>query len=111
MTIAMPFVESRKPRLHYRIDDHTDPWREAGTVVLQHGFARSSKFWYAFVPCLSGQYRVVRPDLRGHGQSPVDFDTSAPQSIDDYVGDVIAVLDALELDAVHYCGESFGGRA
>jgi len=105
----MPFVESRKPRLHYRIDDYADPWREAGTLVLQHGFARSSKFWYAFIPHLSGQYRVVRPDLRGHGKSPVDFDTSAPQSIEDYVGDVIALLDALEVDAVHYCGESFGG--
>jgi 3-oxoadipate enol-lactonase len=109
MTIAMPFVQSRKPQLHYRIDDHTDPWREAGTLVLQHGFARSSKFWYAFIPHLSGQYRVVRPDLRGHGKSPVDFDTSAPHSVEDYVGDVLALLDHLELDAVHYCGESFGG--
>jgi len=109
MTIVMPFVESRKPRLHYRIDDFIDPWREAGTLVLQHGFARSSKFWYAFIPHLAGRYRVVRPDLRGHGKSPVDFDTSAPQSIEDYVGDVIALLDALDFDAVHYCGESFGG--
>ena len=77
--------------------------------MLQHGFARSSKFWYAFIPHLSGQYRVVRPDLRGHGKSPVDFDTSTQQSVEDYVGDVIALLDALDLDAVHYCGESFGG--
>lgn len=105
----MPFVESRTPRLHYRLDDFTDPWRDAGMVLLQHGFARSSRFWYAFVPHLAGDYRVIRPDLRGHGDSPVDFDTAVPQRVEDYVGDVVALLDALELDAVHYCGESFGG--
>ena len=32
----MPFLNIRTPRLHYRVDDHTDPWREAGTVLLQH---------------------------------------------------------------------------
>jgi 3-oxoadipate enol-lactonase len=105
----MPILTSRKPSLHYRIDDFTDPWREAGTVLLQHGYARSSKFWHAFVPHLSGTYRVVRPDLRGHGKSPVDYDTSVPHNVEDYVGDVVALLDALGLEAVHYCGESFGG--
>lgn len=105
----MPFLTLRKPVLHYQVDDHTDPWRETGTVVLQHGYARSSKFWHAWIPYLSGRYRVVRPDLRGHGESPVDFDPAAPHLLDAYVGDVIAVLDALGLDAVHYCGESFGG--
>jgi 3-oxoadipate enol-lactonase len=105
----MPFVQNRKPVLHYRVDDFTDPWRDAGTVVLQHGFARSSKFWFPFIPHLAGHYRVVRPDLRGHGESPVDFDTATPHKVEDYVGDILAVLDALGLDAVHYCGESFGG--
>jgi 3-oxoadipate enol-lactonase len=105
----MPFLITRKPVLHYRVDDHTEPWRDAGTVVLQHGYARSSLFWHAWIPHLSGRYRVVRPDLRGHGESPVDFDPAAPHMLDAYVGDVIAVLDALGVDAVHYCGESFGG--
>ncbi len=105
----MPLLQNRKPTLHYRIDDFTDPWSDGETVLLQHGFARSSKFWYAFVPHLARNYRVVRPDLRGHGGSPVDYDTAVPHRVEDYVGDVVALLDALELDAVHYCGESFGG--
>jgi 3-oxoadipate enol-lactonase len=67
------------------------------------------RFWYAWIPHLSGRYRVVRADLRGHGESPVDFDPAAPHTLDAYVGDVIALLDELGLDAVHYCGESFGG--
>jgi 3-oxoadipate enol-lactonase len=105
----MPFLTTRRPALHYQVDDYTDPWRDADTVVLQHGYARSSKFWRAWIPHLSGHYRVVRPDLRGHGESPVDFDPAAPHTLDAYVGDVIAVIDALGLETVHYCGESFGG--
>jgi 3-oxoadipate enol-lactonase len=105
----MPVLASRKPSLHYRIDDFTDPWGARETVLLQHGFARSSRFWYAFVPHLARQYRVLRPDLRGHGDSPVDYDTAVPHKVEDYVGDVVALLDGLGLEAVHYCGESFGG--
>jgi 3-oxoadipate enol-lactonase len=105
----MPFLSTRRPVLHYQVDDHTEPWRDAGAVVLQHGYARSSRFWHSWIPHLSGHYRVVRADLRGHGESPVDFDSAAPHTLDAYVGDIIAVLDELGLDTVHYCGESFGG--
>jgi 3-oxoadipate enol-lactonase len=106
----MPYVErAGKPTLHYRVDDFTDPWRNAGTILLQHGYARSSRFWYGWVPQLARVYKVVRPDLRGHGESPVDFDPTAGSTLAGYVEDVLAVLDALGLDSVHYCGESFGG--
>ncbi len=106
----MPVI--RRPdnaTLHYRIDDHTDPWKNAATLVLQHGYARSSQFWQAWVPYLSRFYRIVRPELRGHAGSPVDFDTAKDSTIANYVADVLAVLDELQLDNVHYCGESFGG--
>ena len=95
--------------LHYRVDDYTDPWRHAGTIVLQHGYARSSQFWQSWIPYLSRFYRIVRPELRGHAGSPVDFDTARDSTVENYVADVVAILNALELDSVHYCGESFGG--
>ena len=44
-------------------------------MIMQHGFGRSSEFWYRWVPYVSRHFRVVRPNLRGFGQSPVDFDT------------------------------------
>ena len=106
----MPFLaRPSKPTLHYRIDDFTDPWKHARTIVLQHGYARNSGFWYSWVPYLSRDYKVVRMDLRGHGDSPVDFDPATGSTLDGYVDDLVAMLNALELDAVHYCGESFGG--
>jgi len=93
----------------YRIDDFTDPWTKPETIFLQHGYARSSAFWYSWIPFLARHYRVVRMDLRGHGKSPVDFDPATESTLEAYVGDIAALLDRLELGAVHFCGESFGG--
>ena len=73
----MPLVERRgQPALYYELADYTDPWRNAPTIVLQHGFARSSKFWYQWVPYLSRFYKVIRTDLRGLGRSSKDFDVT-----------------------------------
>lgn len=106
----MPFIRRPgQPTLHYTIDDFTDPWKPAGTIVLQHGYARNSRFWFSWIPYLARFYRVVRMDLRGHGESPVDFDPATQSTLEGYIGDLMALLDTLELGAVHYCGESFGG--
>ncbi len=106
----MPYVRREgKPTLHYRVDDHTDPWGNAGTILLQHGYARSSRFWHGWIPHLSRYYKVVRADLRGHGESPVDFDPAGDSTLQGYVDDVLALMNELGLDAAHYCGESFGG--
>jgi 3-oxoadipate enol-lactonase len=106
----MPFIRrGGKATLHYRIDDFTDPWKRAGTIVLQHGYARNSTFWHGWVPHLAGSYRVVRMDLRGHGESPLDFDPATQSTLEDYMGDLLALLDEVGAEPVHYCGESFGG--
>ena len=64
----MPLIKRPgRPTLHYRIDDFTDPWQNSPAVLLQHGYGRSSKFCASWVPHLARSYRVVRPDLRGHG--------------------------------------------
>ena len=46
--------------MYYEDDDFTDPWRTPETVVLHHGNAKSSRLWYAWVPLLARQYRVIR---------------------------------------------------
>ena len=106
----MPFItRPGKPTLHYQVDDFSDPWRKAGTIVLQHGYGRSTEFWYSWIPYLARYYRILRIDLRGHGQSAVDFDPATESTLENYLEDLLAVLDRSGLDAVHYCGESFGG--
>ncbi len=106
----MPLLKrAGKPALNYVQDDYTDTWKNAGTILLQHGYGRSSKFWYRWIPYLSRYYRIVRLDLRGFGESPVDFDPHTDLTLDAHIEDITALLDHLELDSVHYAGESFGG--
>jgi 3-oxoadipate enol-lactonase len=106
----MSLVERRgQPALYYELDDYTDPWRNAPTIVLQHGFARSSKFWYQWVPYLSRFYKVIRTDLRGLGRSSKDFDVTTGFSAALWIADLEAILDHAGVDSVHYCGESTGG--
>ncbi|HEY8612339.1 MAG TPA: alpha/beta hydrolase [Roseomonas sp.] len=106
----MPFVERPgEPVLHYVIDDFTDPWKDAPVLLLQHGNGRSGRFWYRWVPYLSRFYRVVRPDLRGLGQSGRDFDLATGLTLEALVGDLAALLDRLGTASVHYVGESMGG--
>ncbi len=103
------FLRPGKPTLSYQIDDYTDPWVNAGVIVLQHGYARSSRFWYGWIPQLARQYKVLRMDLRGHGTSPLDFAPAAGHTLEAYVEDMVSLLNHLNITAVHYCGESFGG--
>jgi 3-oxoadipate enol-lactonase len=99
-----------KPSIHYVIDDHTDPWRDAPWMLLQHGYGRSAEFWRGWVPYLSRFYRVIRADLRGFGRSPLDFDPHACFDAEEFVGDIRTVIDEVAGGGpVHYCGESFAG--
>jgi pimeloyl-ACP methyl ester carboxylesterase len=104
----MPKVTANNYEMHYEVDDFTDPWKPAETVWIQHGFGRSSRFWYHWVPPLARHYRVLRRDMRGHGQS-ADPGPNYVWSVDDLLNDMKGFLDALGLDRVHYVGESVGG--
>lgn len=42
-------------------------------LLLRNGYGRSSRFWYAWVRYLTRHVKVVRPDLRGLGESPAHF--------------------------------------
>jgi 3-oxoadipate enol-lactonase len=94
--------------MYYEVDNFTDPWREPETVVLHHGNAKSSKFWYAWVPILARQYNVVRLDARGYGRSTVP-PPGYKWSLAAFAGDLLALLDHLKLDRVHLVGETIGG--
>src|SRR3954447_13426101 len=56
------FTASDGVRLGYRIDDFTDPWKKAPTLLLLHAAMGSARGYFAWVPLLSRHYRVVRMD-------------------------------------------------
>jgi pimeloyl-ACP methyl ester carboxylesterase len=102
------FDASSDLRLHYLVDDFTDPWTEPETIVLLHGNAESSLAWYAWVPLLARRFRVVRPDMRGYGAStpmPRDFKWSLDVVIEDYA----RLMDSLGIQRVHLVSAKIGG--
>jgi pimeloyl-ACP methyl ester carboxylesterase len=101
----VPKVRVNDCDFHYELDDFTDPWAPADTIWLQHGFGRSGLFWYQWPPALARSYRVIRRDMRGHGQS-CDPGPGFEFTRDLLISDMIGFLDALELESVHYVGES-----
>jgi len=94
--------------MHYEVDDFTDPWSHPETVLMLHGNAESGLAWWRWVPKLSQHYRVVRPDMRGFGQStpmPRDF----PWTLDRLVEDFCLLMDHLAVDRFHLVGAKIGG--
>ena len=94
--------------LYYRVDDFADPWRPHDTVLMLHGNAESSLAWYAWVPVLAREMRVLRPDMRGYGQStpmPREYEWTLDKVIDDYC----RLLDYLGIGRVHLIAAKIGG--
>ena len=94
--------------MFYRIDDYTDPWKKPETVLMLHGLAESSAAWFAWVPYLARHFKVVRPDMRGFGQStpmPADY----PWTLNRIVDDFIALMDALDTPRFHVVAAKIGG--
>jgi 3-oxoadipate enol-lactonase len=94
--------------LHYVVDDYTDPWTTPETVMLLHGNNESGQAWYGWVPHLARHYRVVRPDMRGFGQStpmPRDY----PWTLDAVVDDYVALMHHLGISRCHIVGAKIGG--
>jgi pimeloyl-ACP methyl ester carboxylesterase len=91
----------------YRDDWFGEPWRKPEAAVLIHGNAESSIVWYAWMPRMAQEFRVVRPDLPGFGRSriPSGFEWSLP-SLAAYVAHV---LDKAGVEAAHIIGAKTGG--
>jgi len=75
-------------------------------IVLGHSFLCSGQMWREQVPALSPKFRVINPDLRGHGRSA---HVTRPFSLYDAMSDVMAVLDQLSIERAVWCGLSIGG--
>lgn len=95
-------------RVHVRLDDFSDPWQPAPTVLMIHGLAESGEAFRAFVPALSRKARVARLDLRGYGESPA-MPADHPWRFDALVEDVVRVIAALGVPRVHLVGGKIGG--
>lgn len=102
------FHTSDGVRIAFRIDDFTDPWSGAETVLVLHPAMASARRLYAMVPHLARRLRVVRMDLRGHGDSQVPPADSL-LSIERLTRDVLELMDHLGVARAHFLGVAGGG--
>lgn len=100
----MPYANNNGTRIHYHVEGDGPP------LVLQHGFTSCIATWYeyGYVDPLKNDFRLIAIDARGHGASDKPHDPEA-YDLETRVGDVISVLDDLDIDQAHYLGYSMGG--
>ena len=80
--------------------------RGALPVVLLHGIATTGGLmWFAAMSQLSKSFRVLAPDVRGHGRSACDGRFTLADAADD----VICLLDSMQIDRAILLGYSLGG--
>jgi 3-oxoadipate enol-lactonase len=106
----MPIIQANDGTpLNFEVDDHTDPWERRPVLILMHGNGRNAQFWYQWVPYLSRDFRIVRPDMRGLGKSIFADGSAVDLSVESLIEDLLEIISALGVDKVHFCGESMGG--
>ena len=88
---------------------HLHQWGDADAppLVCLHGvLAHGRRFRKLAEERLATSFRVLAPDLRGHGRS----EWEPPWSLDQHLSDVVELVDRLGIDQADWLGHSFGGR-
>lgn len=75
-------------------------------VVLLHPFPSHHEFWMPAVPALQSRYRLILPDLRGHGESEIG---KGPAFMAKHAADVARVMDAAGVGKAAFIVCSIGG--
>lgn len=97
----MAYVNAKNIKLYYEDTGQGEP-----VVFIHGGFARGDSAFAAQIPAFSRDYRVICPDLRGHGRTIAASPYwETPQLADD----IMALLDELHIPKAHFVGHSMGG--
>jgi len=80
--------------------------QKAPVVTFSHSLAAALDVWESQVAVLSGSYRVLRYDTRGHGNSSATLGAYTMEMLSE---DLIGLLDYLNIHRTHFVGISMGG--
>jgi 3-oxoadipate enol-lactonase len=81
---------------------------EGPPVILLHPFPVNHEFWLPVAEALAMPYRIILPDLRGHGDSEVG---EGPATMDKHAADIARVMDDADIGRAPLVGVSIGGYA
>lgn len=97
----MPFIEtSSGVEIYYEETGHGRP------LVMLHGWSMSGRVW-RFQQELADTFRLVIPDLAGHGRSSAP---AAGYSLNDLAGDIVDLFERLDLTNAVLLGWSLGSQ-
>lgn len=103
MTTSTRSLTTARGQFRVAIDgDATAP-----ALILSNSLGTTLEMWEPQVAAFSKHHRLIRYDTRGHGSSPI---TPGPYTFETLGQDVLALLDALEIDKAAFCGISMGGH-
>ncbi len=103
---ALPFFDYQGMRLYYQDTDKREDKTRGLPVVFVHGAGSSRRTWHMQIGAFESMYRVIIPDLSGHGDSdPGPDDTT----IEDFTSEVAALIEHLDLSDFVMVGHSMGG--
>ena len=98
----MPMIDADGCPIHVQV---AGPER-APVLMLSNSLATTLDMWSPQVEPFTRQFRLVRYDRRGHGKSGVP---KGPYTMERLGRDALAILDAIGLKTVNWCGLSMGG--
>lgn len=104
-------VDPRGEKSRVRSDDAQIVYRVLGEgrpLVLLHPFPANHEFWLPIAEFLASRYRVILPDLRGHGESEVG---DGPATMAKHAADIAHVMDNADVGRAPLVGVSIGGYA
>jgi len=98
----MATSESGGVRLHYELSGNP----RGAVLVLANSLGSNLHMWDKVLPAFESRYRVLRFDMRGHGESGL---SPQPFTIEQLGRDVLQLLDEVKVDRASVCGLSLGG--
>jgi 3-oxoadipate enol-lactonase len=98
----MRSIKSGDAEIAYRVQGEGPP------LFLLHPFPVNHEFWLPVAAALATRYRIILPDLRGHGDSELG---AGPATMEKHAADIARVMDDAEVDRAPFVGVSIGGYA
>ncbi len=101
-SISSHSIKSADARIFYRTLGDGPP------VLLLHPFPANHELWLPVAEALASRYRIILPDLRGHGDSDAG---DGPATMEKHASDIARVMDDADVGRAPLIGVSIGGYA
>lgn len=98
----MPRIKSDDAEISYQVIGDGPP------IILLHPFPANHEFWLPAAQSLLTRYRLILPDLRGHGDSDIGEGSATMRKL---AADTVRVMDDAGIDRAAFAGVSIGGYA